>query len=150
MANTYTCLNIHCVFSTKNREKLIDSKIMGRLWAYMGGIARQNKVVAHAIGGTEDHVHLLISMPPTLSTSKALQLIKGGSSKWLNEEFSGKPHFAWQAGYAVFSVSPSRIQNTCDYINRQAEHHKKISFEEEYLSFLKNSGIIYDEKYVLD
>lgn len=143
-----TSVNIHYVFSTKNREKLIEREIQPRLWAYMGGIARQNKMVAQAIGGTTDHVHLLITLPTTLSISKAIQLIKAGSSKWIHEEFPGMSSFSWQAGYGAFSVSVGKVPQIKDYISRQEEHHRFKPFEEEYIEFLKMSGIEFDERYI--
>jgi putative transposase len=149
MASTFISMNIHYVFSTKNRQNLIDKEIRHRLWAYMGGVARQYNMVALAIGGTGDHVHVLLSIPATISPSKAIQLIKIGSSKWIHEEFPEKSSFAWQSGYAAFSVSLGRIAQTIEYINNQGQHHKKKTFEEEYLDFLKKTGIEFDEKYAL-
>jgi REP element-mobilizing transposase RayT len=148
MANTYTSLNIHFVLSTKNRENLIDMKIRSQLHAYLGGIANEIKLVPLAIGGTGNHVHLLISMSPVISVSKCLQLLKANSSKWIHEKFPSKKGFAWQTGYSGFSVSPKYIQNVKNYINNQEEHHKTKSFEEEYIGFLKESGIDYDERYL--
>jgi putative transposase len=148
MASSFISVNIHFVFSTKKRQKLIEKTIRPRLWAYMGGIAKQNKMVALAIGGTDNHAHLLISIPATISPSKAVQLIKAGSSKWIHEEFPHKAEFAWQVGYSAFSVSPKRIQPVIDYINNQEEHHKTRAFEEEYIAFLKSTGFEYDEKYI--
>jgi putative transposase len=149
MTSTLTTVNIHYVFSTKNRQKLIDESIRSRLWAYMGGIARQNKMIAQAIGGTEDHVHLLITLPAVMSTSKGIQLIKAGSSKWIHEELPELSGFSWQTGYGAFSVSITKVPLIINYINRQEEHHRKKTFEEEYLFFLKESGMEYDERYVL-
>jgi putative transposase len=148
MANTYTSMNIHFVFSTKNRENLINNKIRTRLFAYLGGIAREIKALPLAIGGTGNHVHLLISMSPVISASKCIQTIKANSSKWIHEEFPKNKGFAWQAGYSGFSVSPRQIQNVRNYIENQEEHHRIKTFEEEYLHFLKESGIEYDEKYI--
>lgn len=148
MASTLTTVNIHYVFSTKNREKLINPEIQPRLWAYMGGIARQNKMVAQAVGGTVDHAHLLLTLPATLSISKAVQLIKAGSSKWIHDEFPGKSSFAWQTGYGAFSVSIGKLPQIKEYILRQEEHHRFKPFEEEYIEFLKMSGIEYDDRYV--
>jgi REP element-mobilizing transposase RayT len=115
----------------------------------MGGIARQNNMVAYAIGGTEDHVHVLLSIPPSISPAKAIQMIKGGSSKWLNDEYPRKDRFSWQQGYAAFSLSPSRMRQTIEYIQNQEEHHKKATFKEEYLNFLKGHSVEYDERYLL-
>jgi len=148
MANSFTAMYIHFVFSTKNREDIIDSTIKSRFHDYLGGIARESKMVPLAIGGTSDHVHILVSVPPVLSPSKSIQLLKTNSSRWIHEEFPRKSGFAWQIGYSGFSVSPKQIQNVRNYINRQEEHHRIRNFEQEYLSFLRESGIEFDEKYV--
>ena len=148
MSHTYTSNRIHCIFSTKERRKLITAPLQDRLWAFMGGIARQNGFQTLAVGGIEDHAHLLILLPGTLPLSKAMQLIKGGSSKWIHETFPEHSEFAWQEGYAGFSVSVSQSGQTIAYINNQVEHHRKRSFEEEYLNFLQKHGIEYDSRYV--
>jgi len=148
MANSYTSLYVHFVFSTKNRQKIIADDLKGRLWAYMGGIAREYKMKPLAIGGTDDHVHLLISLPSTLSIAKTIQLIKGGSSKWVHDSFPQYQYFQWQDGYGAFTVSVSRIEDTVAYINGQKEHHRSRSFQEEYLAFLKKHGIEYDDRYI--
>ncbi len=148
MAHSYTNILIHYIFSTKNREKIIADELQERLWPYMGGIARENNMKALAIGGVEDHVHLLISLPPMLSVSKAIQLIIGGSSKWVHDTFAKHKNFKWQEGYGAFSVSISQVDDTVAYINRQREHHKIKTFQEEYIAFLKKHEIDYDERYV--
>ena len=148
MAHSYTSILIHYVFSTKNREKIMTVELQERLWPYMGGIARENNMKALAIGGIEDHVHLLISLPSTLSIAKAIQLIKGGSSKWVHDTFPNYNNFKWQEGYGAFSVSISRTKDLIIYINMQKEHHYKKSFQEEYVSFLEEHVIDYDKRYV--
>jgi len=148
MANTLILLNIHYVFSTKNRQKMIDKSIRKRLWAYVGGIARENKMIAQAVGGTSDHIHVLITIPSSMSPSKAIQLIKAGSSKWIHDEFPEISGFAWQAGYGAFSVSYGKLSNAIEYINNQEKHHLHRSFEEEYLEFLRTQGIDFDERYL--
>src|SRR5439155_10774362 len=95
----------HCVFSTKQRQPIITPALRDRLWPFLGGIARQNKLKALEIGGVADHVHLLLSLPATLSIAKALQLIKGGSSKWIHETFPNQRHFSWEEKYGAFSVN---------------------------------------------
>ena len=105
MANTYTSLNYHLVFSTKNREPWLIEAVCARLWPYLGGIARENGMKALEIGGVADHVHILVSVPATMALSNAVQLIKGGSSHWIKESFPNMAAFAWQDGYGAFSVS---------------------------------------------
>ena len=148
MAHTFVSIYVHATFSTKNREKIIDENLQERLWHYMSGIAHVNKFKAIAVGGTEDHVHLLLSLLATISVSKAMQLIKAGSSKWIHENFPDKSEFTWQEGYAAFSVGISKVDKTVAYIKQQAEHHRKIGFQEEYLLFLKEHVIEYDERYI--
>ena len=150
MSHTYTSINIHYVFSTKNREKLILPAIEERLWAYMGGIAKENLIVPLAIGGTNDHVHLLLRVPTTLSIAKTIQLIKGGSSNWVHSAFPQLKEFSWQKGYGAFSVSISQLSRTINYIRNQKEHHRKRTFKEEYRALLKKNGIEYDERYIWD
>src|SRR5438046_10762522 len=108
---------VHVIFSTKDRQNLIPEDAQSRLWAFMGGIARQNEFVALAIGGIANHAHTLIAIPPKMPLAKAVQLIKGGSSKWCNQNLSGR--FAWQEGYAAFSVSTSHKQAVIEYIRNQ-------------------------------
>jgi REP-associated tyrosine transposase len=100
---------IHCVWSTKKREPFLSSDVRNRLWPYLGGIARENKMKALAIGGVADHVHMLISLPKTLSVSKALQLLKGSSSKWIHDTFPKLHSFEWQEGYGAFSIGISAV-----------------------------------------
>ena len=148
MSHSYISCRIHYVFSTKGRQNTIVPELQARLWPYMGGIAKTNNMKALAIGGTENHVHLLVSLPSSLSIAKAIQLIKGGSSKWVHDTFPEHRRFAWQEGYGAFSVSVSHLQTTVSYIHNQQEHHRKISFEEEFLAFLKKHGLEYDERYI--
>ena len=148
MANTYTSLYYHVVFSTKKRKSLIETGIRERLWAFLGGIARENKMKALCVGGMDDHIHLLIMAPPTLSPSKMLQLVKGRSSKWIHDTFPQMQDFAWQDGYVVFTVTKSQIPDIIRYIQGQGEHHRVKTFQEEYLLFLQKHGIEYDERYV--
>jgi REP element-mobilizing transposase RayT len=148
MPHTYVSGLVHCVFSTKNREDTIVPGIRERLWAFMGGICRRNKMKALAIGGTSNHVHVLISLPATLSLAKAVQLIKGASSKWVHETSPNQRNFAWQEGYGAFSVSISHVQATIEYVESQEAHHRRKTFEAEFLAFLKKHSIGYDLRYV--
>src|SRR4051812_21861074 len=116
MANTYTSLHFHIIFSTKNRERWIDPSIEQRIWEFLGGIARKNEMKALKVGGVEDHVHLVIGMRPTMSVSQAVQLLKGGSSKWIHETFPALADFAWQDGYGAFTVSKSQLPDLIHYV----------------------------------
>lgn len=116
MSHTYNSQLMHCVFSTKERRQIITPDLQSRLWPYIGGIARENKMKAIAVGGVEDHVHILLSLPSTLSISKAMQLIKGGSSKWIHDTFPEQPAFSWQEGYGAFSIGISGVDRTIAYI----------------------------------
>lgn len=149
MAHSYISSLYHLVFSTKERRKQIDAELQTRLWPYLGGIARENDIKALAVGGVEDHVHILISLPSTLAVAKAVQLIKGGSSKWIHDEFPGRRDFAWQEGYGAFSIGVSQVDDTIRYIANQAEHHRVKAYEEEFIAFLERHGIEYDPRYVL-
>ncbi len=146
MSHTYVSELVHVVFSTKNRRNTITLDLQDRLWSFLGGIARKNAFKTIAVGGIENHVHLLLSLPATIPLSKAVQLLKAGSSKWLNET-PGR-HFEWQQGCGAFTVGISQQDQTVAYINSQAEHHKKRSFEEEFVAFLKKHNIDYDPQYV--
>ncbi len=147
-AHTFVSSLVHCVFSTKGRRKLITSEMQMRLWPYLGGIARQNGFTAIALGGIEDHVHMLLALPPTIAISKALQLLKGGSSKWVHESVA--KDFEWQEGYGAFSIGISQREDTVEYINSQGQHHQKRSFQDEFLAFLKKHGIEYDPNVIWD
>lgn len=148
MANTFTSLHCHLIFSTKNRENWIQPEIQERVWSFLGGIARDNGLKPILIGGMPDHVHLAVGMPATLSVSKALQQIKGGSSKWMKETFPNMAGFAWQDGYGAFAVSKSNLPPLISYIENQREHHAKRSFQEELLALLALHEIEYDERYI--
>ena len=149
MPNTYTSLNYHIVFSTKNRELWLVPDIRERLWPYLGGIARENGLKALEIGGVADHVHLLLSIPASVALSKAVQLIKGGSSHWMKETFPNLTGFAWQDGYGAFTVSQSQLDAVREYIRNQEEHHRTKSFAEEYRAFLQRHQVEFDERFLL-
>jgi REP element-mobilizing transposase RayT len=136
---------MHCVFSTKERRPLLTPGISERLWPYLGGIARENHMKALAIGGVADHAHLLLSLPATLSVSKAMQLLNGNSSKWLRDTFPELrlQGFAWQEGFGAFSIGLSGVEDTNRCIQSQEEHHRNTSFREELEVFLKKHGYDY-------
>ena len=148
MAKTYTSLNYHFTFSTKNREPWITQSIEDRIWSYLGGVARKHKMTALQVGGIEDHIHALVTAPPMLSPSEIAQYIKGDSSKWIHEEFRKLLGFEWQDGYGAFTVSKSQIPEVIRYIQNQREHHGKKTFQEEYLELLQKHGVDYDERYL--
>ena len=140
-----SCL-MHCVFATKERRPLSVPSLQQRLWPYLGGIARENKMKALVVGGVEDHVHVLLSIPSTLSVAKSIQLLKGNSSKWIHDTFKEYWDFEWQEGYGAFSIGISGIEDTTQYIQNQAEHHRKLTFKDEIEAFLKTHGMEYVEQ----
>lgn len=148
MANTYTQVHIHFVFSVKYREGVIGASWKEELYKYISGIIKANKHKLLAINGMPDHVHILIGMRPTQSVSDLMQDVKGNSSKWINEKKFLKSKFEWQEGYGAFSYSKSQLNSVISYINNQETHHKKISFRDEYLDFLRKFEIDFDEKYI--
>ena len=150
MAHSYSSCLIHYVFSTKGRRALISRELCERLWPYLGGIARENGLKALAVGGMDNHVHILVSLPSTFSIARSIQLIKGGSSKCIHETFPIHAGFAWQGGYGAFSISVSQTTDTIAYIDSQEEHHRTRTFEEEFVAFLGRHGMEYDERYVWD
>ena len=150
MSNTYTKIYIHYVFSTKCRRPIIRTEFEDRLWSYLGGIAQKHQMIPVSISGVTDHIHSLILLPPTLCVAKGVQLLKGGSSKWLNDHYFTDRSFKWQKGYGAFSVSESKVPAVVNYIRNQKEHHKGQTFKEEYLGFLQEYHIEYDERFVFD
>jgi len=151
MSNTYCNLLFHAVFSTKDRRSLLRPiELKERLYSYISGIAKQNNFKVVTIGGTDNHVHILLSLKPETSIAKAVQLIKGGSSKWIHDNFPELNIFSWQEGYGVFTVSTSQVEATKEYIINQETHHKKINFQEEYLEFLKRNYVDYNPQYLFN
>ncbi len=143
--HSFISVHVHCVWSAKNRDPSLHSKLRERLWPYLGGIARENKMKALAIGGAADHVHIVLSLPATLSVAKTVQLLKGNSSKWIHETFPGMRSFEWQEGYGAFSIGVSAIDATKAYIRNQAEHHRRRTFREEFERILRKHGFDFDE-----
>jgi|SRR6185437_5696877 len=144
MPHTFSSLLFHCVFATKDRRPMIVPDLQARLWAYIGGIAREHGMKALAVGGTEDHLHVLLSLPANLDMARAMRVIKSGSSRWMHET-AGQPEFAWQEGYGAFSIGRSQVAATVAYINGQREHHRKRDFQAEFAAILKKHGIEIDE-----
>jgi putative transposase len=147
MSHTYCCSLFHCVFSTKERRKSIVPEIQTRLWAYMGGVAREHQMKALGIGGMEDHVHILVSLPSSMPIATAMREIKSASSHWMHET-CGQDGFDWQEGYGAFSIGWAQVEGTLAYISRQKEHHLKRDFQAEFIAFLKKHHIEYEARYV--
>ncbi|MEX2214911.1 MAG: IS200/IS605 family transposase [Phycisphaeraceae bacterium] len=150
MGHTYINLLLHIVFSTKNREPFITAAIQDRLHAYLGGIAREEFGTALAIGGMPDHIHALILLKAGVSLAHAMNRFKSLSSGWLKKEFPEMNDFAWQAGYGAFAVSESVKPSVIEYINHQAEHHRTMTFQEEFVAFLKRHHVPFDPEKLWD
>jgi len=147
MSHSYAQNHIHLVFSTKGRQKLIAKALQRRLWAYMAGVYKNYNILVFAIGGMDDHVHALFRLPPTITLARAVSLLKANSSRWISERGT---RFSWQKGYGAFSVSSSNISAVIKYIDNQEMHHRKMSFEQEFIALLDRHGVQYDPKTVFD
>src|SRR5713101_2173069 len=130
------CL-MHCVWATKERRPSIKPELQQRLWPYLGGIARESKMKALIVGGVEDHVHVLLSIPATLSVAKSIQLLKGNSSKWSHDTFNEQWSIEWQDGYGAFRIAISGVEDTTKYIRGQGKPHRKVTFKQALEVFLK-------------
>jgi putative transposase len=150
MGQSLSNILVHVVFSTKGRRPLILPEIINDLHHYLVGIAQEYETPIHEIGGVEDHVHLLATLPRTQTLSKLVEEIKKGSSKWMKTKGSLYTDFSWQNGYGAFSIGQSNVEALSQYIRNQKEHHKKISFQDEFRAFLKKYNLEFDEKYVWD
>ncbi|MBL8798510.1 MAG: IS200/IS605 family transposase [Planctomycetia bacterium] len=148
MAHSFSNLLYHIIFGTKHRVPCIDPELMPRLHAYLGGIVHELDGKPLIINGTTDHVHLLVGLSTRSSIADALRVLKTNSSRWVHETWPARSAFGWQAGYAAFSVSHSQRSAVWKYIQNQAEHHRKLTFAEEYQQFLRKHGIEYDERYL--
>jgi len=138
---------VHIVFSTKDRQPFITGAVAPRLHAYLGGIARNRDCTAIAVGGVEDHVHLLIALHPTIALADIVRDLKANSSKWIHEDV-GAATFAWQSGYGAFSVSRSNADAVTAYIHSQPDHHATRDFRVEFIALLDKHGVAHDERYV--
>jgi putative transposase len=134
---------VHCVFSTKGRRDLISEP--EALWKRLGVIAHAKNILLITAGGTTNHVHLLIALSPVTTLSSTIQNLKAHTSRWMKEDV---PTFAWQEGYGTFSVAESQRQTVLDYIGMQAEHHRKWTSEQEFLTLVRKSGVEYDPQYL--
>jgi putative transposase len=148
MPHTSGNILLHFIWSTQGRRALITPAFRDDLFAYLGGIIREMQGTALIINGTCDHVHLLVRVRPIHSSAEVMRVVKTNSSRWVREKFD--PKFAWQAGYGAFSVSESSVKAVTKYIAGQEEHHRKHSFQEEFVAFLKKNRIEYDPRYLWD
>ena len=148
MSHTSGNILLHMIFSTQGRRPLIKTAFQDELFAYLGGIVREMHGTALIINGADDHVHMLVRVRPVHSAAEIARVVKANSSRWVREKWG--PDFAWQTGYGVFSVSESNVAAVTKYIAGQEEHHKKHSFQEEFVAFLKKNHVTYDERYIWD
>lgn len=149
MPQSFGCLHCPVVFSTKRRQPLIHDELQSRLFDYVGGIVRNKSSALVAAGGMPDHVHLLISMSRIVAVSDMVRIIKTNSSRWLHDEINRRD-FEWQVGFGAFAVSYSNIDSVKAYLANQAEHHRRQSFQEEFLDLLRRHELTWDERYVWD
>ncbi len=150
MPQSYTCLHYHLVFSTKGRLPTITPEIRPRLWEYLGGIVRGVGGTALQIGGTDDHVHLLVTLRQQPALADFMRALKASSSGWVHDTFPEASEFRWQTGYGAFTVSHSGLDAVTAYIANQDEHHKERTFQDEFRTLLVKHGIAFDEKYLWD
>lgn len=141
---------VHVIFSTKNRQPLLLGETRPALYGYMSGILRECDCRGISIGGAADHVHVLCSLSRTQAPCRVVEELKRGSSKWIKTLGPAYVGFHWQNGYGMFSIGQSQVPNLQAYISRQEEHHKRVTFEDEYRAFLRKYGIEFDERYVWD
>ena len=149
MANTYTQIHIQTDFAVKNRQSLIKPEWKDELYKYITGIIQSYDHKVLQINGMPDHIHIFFGMRPSQSLSDLMKQLKQDSSKWINGNGLADGKFSWQAGYGAFSYSKSHVPRVIKYIANQEEHHKSKTFGDEYLEILKESGIDYDERFIL-
>jgi REP element-mobilizing transposase RayT len=148
VGHTFTRLLYHAIWSTKDRRPEIDEELQPRLFPYLGGIVKELGGKALSVGGMSDHVHMLMSLPATVAVADALRVVKTNSSRWVHETWPERRRFAWQTGYGAFTVSNSNQETVEGYIARQEAHHRRKTFQEEFLAFLKKHGLEYDERFI--
>ncbi len=148
MANTYHQIYLQTVFAVKYRQAIIDNRWKSDLFAVIGNLINETKCKTIIVNGVEDHVHCLIGLKPVVSVSELMKTVKAKASKYINDYQLTSERFEWQEGYGVFSYGQSQVDKVYNYILKQEAHHKKQSFREEYLEFLKRFKIEYDEQYI--
>ena len=145
MKKSFTKLYVHCVWSTKNREKILTKPLRKKMFAHVKENCIKKEITLLEINGHSDHVHLLLDLHPTMSLAEVVNLVKGESSHWINENKLVLGHFNWQKRYSAFSVSPSVVEKVVNYIRNQEKHHQKLSYLEEIKKFYKEAGIEFEE-----
>ncbi len=148
MASSLVKLDVHIIFHIKSTGIEMRTMDLPRIFAYIGGIVNSIGGISIVVGGMPDHIHLLASLPASMSIADFVRTVKSKSSKWIKTLDESYSLFAWQNGYGAFSVSPSLLPRTREYILNQTEHHRRLTFEEEYLAFLNAYGVQYDRKYL--
>jgi len=148
MSDSYTNLLYHIIFSTKDRRPLINDIYESRLYDYIGGTIRGLGGISLELNGTGDHVHVLAKLRPDNALSNVLRELKANASGWMHDVFPEVRDFSWQRGYGAFTVSRSNVDDVRRYIANQKEHHKKTTFRDEFIQFLKANGIEYDERFI--
>jgi REP element-mobilizing transposase RayT len=148
MSQSFTNLLYHLIFSTKDRRPIITLDYQPRLYDYIGGIIREVGGTSLGINGIEDHVHVVTKLRPDKALSDVLRVLKCNASGWMHDLFPSLAEFSWQRGYAAFTVSQSNVEDVRRYVAGQKEHHEKISFRDEFIGFLKENYIEYDERFV--
>jgi putative transposase len=150
MANTYYQIYIQAVFAVKYRDSLIAEEWRSKLFSVIGNLINETGCKTIIVNGVEDHVHCLIGLKPNISISDLMKIVKAKSSKFVNDNQLSKSRFSWQEGYGAFSYSKSQIDSVYKYIQNQKEHHKKQTFNDEYLNFLNKFNVAYEEKYTFE
>jgi REP element-mobilizing transposase RayT len=150
MANTYVQQRIHLVWSTKHRQEFLSARVRAGLWPFLGSVVKRHHGVLFEIGGVDDHLHLYAEYPKTVSLAQFVNTLKSVSSKWLKETYPELQGFRWQSGYGGFSVSRKGDERLQEYIRNQEFHHRRVTFQEEYLRLLRHLNIEYDPRYVFD
>jgi putative transposase len=150
MGNSYASLHYHLVFGTKHRRPLIGPAWEARLYGYLGGILRDTGGILLKAGGMPDHIHLVFGHTPARALSGVIRDVKAGSSRWVHEHIEGAADFAWQSGFGLFCVGAANLDQASAYVARQKEHHRTVTFEEEFRALLERAGIQYDPRYMLD
>ncbi len=150
MPQSLSKVYVHIIFSTKNRQNLIDDSIEASLYEYLGGICKGLECNPVKVGGHKNHVHVLCLLSRKVAQMKLLEGIKKQSSKWIKTKGQAYSNFYWQDGYGIFSINPTETDKVIDYIQLQQEHHKHKSFQDEFIAFLKKYQVEYDDRYIWD